>query len=405
MSLNETPSGERPHIAFFGKTNVGKSSLINAVTNQDLAIVSSVRGTTTDPVQKAMEILPLGPVLLIDTAGIDDQSILGEARMAKTEAVLAKTDLAVLVREAGTDLSEEERSILSRITGNGIPFLTVFNKADVLSDERLSEEQRKADDKTLFVSARDKKNIDTLRLKMAALLQTEDACSPVLVRDLVPKGGVAVLVVPIDSAAPKGRLILPQQQAIRDLLEGHAMSLVTDVDELPGALDLLTPSLVICDSQVFDRVSAMTPASIPLTSFSILMARYKGYLSEATEGLSALERLTDGSRILMAEGCTHHRQCEDIGTVKIPRWLKAHTGKDLVFDASSGGSFPENLTDYDLVVLCGGCMLNARAMQARMRRAREAGVPVTNYGILIAAMRGILSRATSCLTQGIPCSK
>ena len=390
MSLNETPKGERPHIAFFGRTNVGKSSLINAVTNQDLAIVSPLKGTTTDPVQKAMEILPLGPVLLIDTPGIDDESLLGQARIAKTKEVLGHTDLAVFVHEAGQSLTKEEKALLEHFKKEGILFLSVATKADCVACEQSDED--------LCVSAKTGYHIDTLRLKMAELLTKEkESTTNVLVRDLVGPEEVCLLVVPIDSAAPKGRLILPQQQVIRDLLEGHAIPMVVAPSELSHALTLVTPRLVICDSQVFAEVSAITDEAIPLTSFSILMARYKGYLHEAIRGVSAIKKLRSNDRILMAEGCTHHRQCDDIGSVKIPNWLRAHTGKDLLFETSSGNSFPTDLSSYALVVLCGGCMLNAKEMQTRMQRALDQNIPVTNYGILIAAMKGILQRSTKML--------
>ncbi|MCR5814110.1 MAG: [FeFe] hydrogenase H-cluster maturation GTPase HydF [Desulfovibrio sp.] len=390
MSLNDTPSGERPHIAFFGLTNTGKSSLVNALTNQDLAIVSEQKGTTTDPVQKAMEILPLGPVVLIDTPGLDDKTALGAQRIARSLRVLAHTDLAVLVTEAGKPLSDEEEAFVKKVQDEHLPLLRVANKADLLASCE--------PDKTIFsVSARTGYQIPQLREKLAQLLNEKVQAKPPLCRDLVGPGETCLLVIPIDSAAPKGRLILPQQQVLRDLLDGQAMAFVTSPQTLPQALKQVRPKLVVCDSQVFEQVAKETPQDIALTSFSILMARYKGYLAAAVEGVAAIERLQDGDTILMAEGCTHHRQCEDIGTVKIPRWLLAHTGKKLNFVTSSGTSFPEDLHDIALCVLCGGCMLNAREMQSRLRLALAQNVPVSNYGIVIAAMRGILQRSIAVL--------
>ena len=391
MSLNATPSGERPHIAFFGLTNAGKSSLVNALTGQDLAIVSGLKGTTTDPVQKAMEILPLGPCVLIDTPGLDDRSDLGAKRIARSLRVLAHTDLAVLVTEAGRSLSAEEQAFMQKVEAEHLPLLCVANKADLLAPEALQAQD------VFFVSARTGYQIHELREAIARKLsQNEEKARP-LCRDLVACGEFCLLVIPIDSAAPKGRLILPQQQVLRDLLEGQALGLVTSPKELPLALEKVRPKLVVCDSQVFEQVARQTPDDIALTSFSILMARYKGYLEAAVDGVQAIAKLQDGDTVLMAEGCTHHRQCEDIGTVKIPRWLKAHTGKNLHFVTSSGNSFPEDLSGIALCVLCGGCMLNARAMQSRLRLALSQNVPVTNYGIVIAAMRGILQRAISML--------
>ena len=391
MSLNDTPSGERPHIAFFGLTNAGKSSLVNAITGQDLAIVSEKKGTTTDPVQKAMEILPLGPCLLIDTPGLDDTSELGAKRIARSLRVLAHTDLAVLVTEAGRSLSREEQAFIQNVEAEHLPLLCVANKADLL--EPGAQETKDL----FFVSARTGYHIPELRETIAQRLCQNEQQKQVLCRDLVGCGEICLLVIPIDSAAPKGRLILPQQQVLRDLLEGQAIGLVTSPQTLPLALNKVRPKLVVCDSQVFDQVAEETPDSIALTSFSILMARYKGYLAAAVKGVQAIDQLKDGDTILMAEGCTHHRQCEDIGTVKIPRWLKAHTGKKLNFVTSSGNAFPEDLSGIALCVLCGGCMLNAREMQSRLRLALAQNVPVTNYGIVIAAMRGILPRAISML--------
>lgn len=391
MSLNATPSGERPHIAFFGLTNAGKSSLVNAITSQDLSIVSEQKGTTTDPVQKAMEILPLGPVVLIDTPGLDDASALGAKRIARSLRVLAHTDLAVLVTEAGKALTEAEEAFVRKVKDEGIPYLCVANKIDLCPNHA-------AIAKDCFpVSAKEGTGIASLREHMARLLSAPKEDTAILCRDLVGPSELCLLVIPIDSAAPKGRLILPQQQVIRDLLEGEALCLVTSPNRLDQALTTVHPKLVVCDSQIFDEVARKTPEDIALTSFSILMARYKGYLASAIAGVQAISQLEDGDTILMAEGCTHHRQCEDIGTVKIPRWLQAHTGKKLNFTTSSGPDFPRDLSGIALCVLCGGCMLNAREMQSRKDIALAQHVPVTNYGIVIAAMRGILKRATAML--------
>lgn len=386
-SMNETPSGERVHIAFFGRRNVGKSSLVNAFTGQELAVVSDVRGTTTDPVYKAMELLPLGPVQIIDTPGFDDEGALGEKRVQKTRQVLAKTDLAILVADAAAPLDEEERALLERIRGRGIPCLTVYNKADLL--DTIPE----ATKDTIWVSAKTGLHITALKEKAAALAARPGEGRP-LVSDLLGSGDVAVLVVPIDKAAPKGRLILPQQQVIRDALEAGASALVCRDTELAQTLDKLAapPRMVITDSQAFAQVSKIVPESVPLTSFSILMARYKGDLPLEVAGAAALRTLRDGDAVLIAEGCTHHRQCDDIGTVKLPRWVREYTGVQPDFHFCSGGEFPEDLTPYRLVIHCGGCMLGEREMQHRLHAAEAQGVPVVNYGVAIAQMNGILRR-------------
>ena len=388
MSMNNTPAGERVHIGFFGKRNAGKSSLLNAVTGQELAVVSPVEGTTTDPVYKAMELLPLGPVMLIDTPGFDDEGELGELRVKKTVQVLEKTDVAVLVADAGRGLVPCDEELIALFKEREIPYLIVFNKSD---------NNGKAEDNNItgvmYVSAKTGAGINELKEKLAAMLPDKEERR--LVADLVKPLDVVVLVVPIDSAAPKGRLILPQQQTIRDLLEAGAIPVVTRESELAESLARLRekPALVITDSQAFEEVAAIVPQEIPLTSFSILMARYKGFLKFAIEGASAIDRLRDGDRVLVAEGCTHHRQCDDIGTVKIPRFLKKYTGKELVIETSSGAGFPEDLTSYALIIHCGGCMLNEREVLRRMRFADRQGVPVTNYGIAIAKMKGILERS------------
>ena len=387
MSLNATPSGERVHIAFFGRRNAGKSSLVNAFTGQDLAIVSDVKGTTTDPVSKAMELLPLGPVQIIDTPGLDDEGELGTLRVQRTKLVLRKTDLAILVADATAPLRETEQALLDLCRARNIPWILVRSKADLL--EAIPE----AGADTIYVSAKTGYHIHELKELAARLALGTENRRP-LVSDLLQPGDTAVLVVPIDKAAPKGRLILPQQQVIRDALEAGAAALVCRETELNAALQGLNapPKLVVTDSQVFGKVAQIVPQSVPLTSFSILMARCKGDLALTVAGAAAVRNLKDGDRVLIAEGCTHHRQCEDIGTVKIPRWLAESTGKTLQYDFCSGVEFPEVLTPYALVVHCGGCTLNPKEMAARQRLAVDQAVPITNYGVLIAAVHGILPR-------------
>ena len=387
MSLNATPSGERVHIAFFGRRNAGKSSLVNAFTGQDLAIVSDVKGTTTDPVSKAMELLPLGPVQIIDTPGLDDEGELGTLRVQRTKLVLRKTDLAILVADATAPLGETEQALLDLCRARNIPWILVRSKADLL--EAIPE----AGADTIYVSAKTGYHIHELKELAARLALGTENRRP-LVSDLLQPGDTAVLVVPIDKAAPKGRLILPQQQVIRDALEAGAAALVCRETELAAALQGLNapPKLVVTDSQVFGKVAQIVPQSVPLTSFSILMARYKGDLALTVAGAAAIRNLKDGDRVLIAEGCTHHRQCEDIGTVKIPRWLAESTGRTLQYDFCSGVEFPEDLTPYALVVHCGGCTLNPKEMAARQRLAVDQAVPITNYGVLIAAVHGILPR-------------
>ncbi len=395
--MNNTPAGERVHIGFFGKRNAGKSSLLNAVTGQELAVVSPVEGTTTDPVYKAMELLPLGPVMLIDTPGFDDEGQLGEQRVKKTKQVLDKTDAAVLVADAAEGLTACDEELIALFQEREIPYIVAYNKSDLGCAAPITGRSPQRADKiitdVMYVSAVTGEGIHALKEKLAAMLPDKEERH--LAADLVKPLDVVVLVTPIDSAAPKGRLILPQQQTIRDLLEAGAVCAVTRETELAQTLSKLRekPALVITDSQVFEEAAAVVPQEIPLTSFSILMARYKGFLQLAIEGASMIDRLQDGDRVLIAEGCTHHRQCDDIGTVKIPRFLKKYTGKDLVTETSSGTGFPEDLTPYALIIHCGGCMLNEREVLRRMRFAAGQGTPVTNYGIAIAKMKGILARS------------
>ena len=386
MSLNNTPSGERVHIGFFGRRNAGKSSVVNAVTGQDLAVVSDVKGTTTDPVSKAMELLPLGPVMIIDTPGFDDEGMLGQLRVRKTRQVLNKTDIAVLVTDGTEPLQDTDRQLLELFREKEIPYLVVRNKSDLLEHIPAEAEGE------IHVSALTGKNIHELKERIAALRPDESRKR--LIGDKLRPGDLAVLVVPIDKAAPKGRLILPQQQTIRDILEARASALVVQETELEQTLSRLgKPELVITDSQVFGSVSKIVPRDVPLTSFSILMARYKGLLEEAVKGAAAVENLKDGDTVLVAEGCTHHRQCNDIGTVKIPQWLRKYTGKNLNIRACSGTEFPEDLSGFALVIHCGGCMLGEREVRYRMKCAADQGVPITNYGTLIAYLNGILGRS------------
>lgn len=398
MSMNQTPMSERVHIGFFGKRNAGKSSVMNAVTGQDLAVVSEVKGTTTDPVYKSMELLPLGPVVMMDTPGIDDEGELGSLRVKKSYQVLNKTDAAVLVIDGTIGASEEDRALLDRIRKKNIPFVVVINKkelADKAVEKRVKEELALNDSQTAFVSASTGEGIYELKEQIAAIAAVEEP-EKYLVRDLLDPSDIAVLVVPIDSAAPKGRLILPQQQTIRDILEADAVSVVVKETELKNVLGQFKkkPKMVITDSQAFEQVSADTPDDILLTSFSILMARYKGNLEQAVHGVTALDSLENGDIVLISEGCTHHRQCDDIGTVKIPRWIREYTGgKEIRIETTSGTEFPDDLTKYKLIIHCGGCMLNEREMKYRLSCAADQGVPMTNYGIMIAYVKGILKRS------------
>ena len=385
--MNQTPAGERVHIAFFGRRNAGKSSLVNAFTGQEMAIVSDVKGTTTDPVSKAMELLPLGPVQIIDTPGIDDEGALGELRVRRTRQVLNKTDLAILVVDAGIGMTAVEEELVSLLKQKNVPWILAWNKSDLL------EKIPAGEGNTIWVSALTGLHIHELKELAAKTALKEEAKRP-LVSDLLEPGEVAVLVVPIDKAAPKGRLILPQQQTIRDILEAGASALVCRDSELPQTLERLAqpPKIVITDSQVFGKVSKMVPREVPLTSFSILMARYKGDLPLAVAGAAAVDSLKDGDKVLIAEGCTHHRQCDDIGTVKIPNWIRKRTGVEPEFIFSSGNSFPEDLSQFKMVIHCGGCTLPEREMKYRLACANDQGIPVTNYGILIAYLNGILKR-------------
>lgn len=407
MSMNSTPSSERVHIGIFGKRNAGKSSLINAMTGQSLSIVSQVEGTTTDPVQKAMELLPLGPVVLIDTPGIDDEGELGKLRVARTYQMLNKSDIALLVLDARDGMTEEDEKLLLKIREKKIPVLVALNQCDLLEKEEMDSRIRETQEKiqkmagesamtteVLEVSAATGYHIFELKEKLAHLVPEEND-GPRIVADLLDTEKIAVLVVPIDKAAPKGRLILPQQQTIRDILEAGAACVVVRDTELEATLRKLQGQvgIVITDSQAFGKVSKIVPPEIPLTSFSILFARYKGELEPFLAGVNALEKLEDGDKVLISEGCTHHRQCDDIGTVKIPRWITEYTGKKLEFSFSSGGGFPDDLTPYRMIVHCGACMLNAREVHYRIACAQDAGIPITNYGMLIAKIKGILERS------------
>ena len=402
MSLNDTPSGERIHIGFFGRRNAGKSSVVNAVTGQDLAVVSQVEGTTTDPVKKAMELLPMGPVVIIDTPGFDDEGMLGELRVRKTREILARTDVAVLVVDGTRGMCDCDHELLGLFQERKIPYIIALNKTDLIPDSNKPmadhETGNSRPENSVAVSAKTGEGIYALKEKIADIYRVWKAgqgIEPRLVADLLNRGDQVILVIPIDKAAPKGRLILPQQQVIRDLLDARCSAICIQEDRVRETIDSLRtpPAMVITDSQVFASVQKDVPEEIPLTSFSILMARYKGFLETAVLGAAHIDRLRDGDRVLIAEGCTHHRQCDDIGTVKIPRWLHTRTQKNISIETSSGNEFPEDLTPYALVIHCGGCMLNGREMQSRIGRAVSQGVPVTNYGTAIAYMNGILRRS------------
>lgn len=391
MSLQSTPSANRIHIGFFGKRNVGKSSTVNAFTGQALAVVSDTKGTTTDPVFKSMELLPLGPVMIVDTPGFDDEGSLGALRVQKAKQVLRKVDIAVLVADATEGCGTWERELVRLFEQRDIPYIIAYNKSDLITSKELQNQH------AIYISAKTGEGIQALKEAVASL-RTEQAQKPIAA-DLIQAGDTVLLVVPLDSAAPKGRLILPQVQTIRDILDAGAQALCIREDEVSRALANLKqpPALVITDSQVFETVAANVPREIALTSFSILMARYKGYLTAAVQGMSALNRLENGDRVLIAEGCTHHRQCEDIGTVKIPRWLKQFTQKNLRIETCSGTEFPEDVRQYKAVIHCGGCMLNEREVKYRMNTCLEQGVAFMNYGIFIAYVNGILERAVEML--------
>ena len=386
MSLNSTPVSERIHIGFFGRRNAGKSSVVNAVTNQQISVVSDVKGTTTDPVTKTMELLPMGPVVIIDTPGFDDEGALGEQRVKRTKQVLNRVDVAVLIVDGTVGKTAADNELISLFKSKQIPYIIAYNKCD-LTDKTYAD--------GISVSAVENININLLKETIARLGKTEN--TRVICSDLVSEGDLTVLVIPIDTAAPKGRLILPQQQTIRDLLDTGATAIMVRDTELEATLNNLgkKPSLVITDSQVFHKVKYIVPDDIRLTSFSILMARYKGFLETAVKGAVAIDRLQDGDKVLIAEGCTHHRQCDDIGTVKIPRWLKQRTQKDIIIETASGKGFPEDLSPYKLIIHCGGCMLNEKEVQYRRKFAGDSAVPFTNYGIAIAYMQGILKRTLS----------
>ena len=403
MSMNQTPASERVHIGFFGRRNAGKSSVMNAVTGQDLAVVSDVRGTTTDPVYKSMELLPLGPVVMMDTPGIDDEGELGALRVRKSYQVLNKTDAAVLVIDGGVGVTPEDKALLKRIREKKIPYVIAVNKKELAAPdalEKIVDELNSEDGQIIAVSAATGEGIDELKEQIAAAADTEEP-ERYIVRDLLKPSDMAVLVVPIDKAAPKGRLILPQQQTIRDILEADAVSVVVKETELKNVLGQFQnkPKMVITDSQAFERVAADTPEDILLTSFSILFARYKGDLAAVVKGVTSLDTLEDGDAILISEGCTHHRQCDDIGTVKLPRWIREYTGKEIRIETTSGTEFPDDLTKYKMIVHCGGCMLNEREMKYRLKCAEDQGVPMTNYGITIAYMKGILKRSVEVFPE------
>lgn len=394
MGLNDTPSGVRVHIGFFGRRNAGKSSIVNAVTGQNLSVVSDVLGTTTDPVSKSMELLPMGPVTVIDTPGFDDLGELGALRVQQTRRVLEKTDVAVLVTDGTEKKSQTEAELISLFKERNIPYIIAVNKSDLSGFHGGNAENE------IAVSAKTKSGIFELKEKIAALSPKEAENTRIISDELTP-GSVVVLVTPIDAAAPKGRMILPQQQTMRDILDYGSIPVLCREFELEQALNALKnpPAMVITDSQAFGVVSKIVPESVPLTSFSILFARFKGYLEGAVKGAFALEKLQGGEKILISEGCTHHRQCGDIGTVKLPNWIKKFTGKEFEFEFTSGGTFPNDLSPYALVVHCGGCMLNAREVTSRMHRAETAGVPMTNYGVLIAHIHGILTRSLSVFPE------
>ncbi|MDP4117963.1 MAG: [FeFe] hydrogenase H-cluster maturation GTPase HydF [Bacillota bacterium] len=391
MSLNDLPSAERTHIAFFGRRNAGKSSVINAVTGQNLSIVSAEKGTTTDPVKKAMEILPLGPVVIIDTAGIDDEGSLGKLRVAKSMETLNKTDIAVIVIDSVAGIGESEKKLIETIKQRKLPYILCYNKSDLVCPEIKYENE-------ITVSAVNGKGINELKELIGNFIRPKN--TPIL-SDLISEGDTVVLVTPIDEAAPKGRLILPEQMVLREVLDSHAVAIVIQDGELEEALKRLKdkPRLVVCDSQVFGVVSKIVPKDVHLTSFSILMLRYKLSLKTAVEGAKTLDKLKDGDNILISEGCTHHRQCNDIGTVKLPNWIKSYTGKNLNFFFTAGGEFPASLTKYALVIHCGACMLNDSAIRSRMIFSEKQGVPFTNYGIVISKMHGILDRALEVFGQ------
>lgn len=394
MGLNDTVSAQRIHIGFFGMRNAGKSSLVNAVTNQELSVVSNVKGTTTDPVKKAMELLPLGPVLIIDTPGLDDEGELGEKRISKSRKILTQADIAVLAVDSTVGLRNDDKNLIKEFENRNLPYIIAYTKCDLLN------QRNKLKDNEIYVSSTDKTGINVLK-ELIGRLYKDVQRDKLIVADLLSPNDVVVLVTPIDESAPKGRLILPQQQVLRELLDANCIAVVCQPEELSQAISKLNskPKMVITDSQAFEYVSNNLPKEIPLTSFSILFARYKGNLDTLVSGAKAIDKLKDGDRLLISEGCTHHRQCNDIGTVKLPRWLEEFTGARLDYDFSSGGDFPEDLADYSLVIHCGGCMINEREMNNRINKCRAQGVPIVNYGVAIAHMHHILDRALSPLSS------
>ena len=388
MSLNQTVSAERIHISFFGMRNAGKSSIVNAITGQSLSVVSDVKGTTTDPVKKAMELLPLGPVVITDTPGIDDEGVLGEKRVEKTREILAKTDIAVLVADAVKGLSSADNALLKEFEERKLPFLIVFNKCDLL------ESVPETEGNTVYASAKNGTNITLIKEKLGEFAKSVKT-EKFIIADLIKEDDLVILVTPIDESAPKGRLILPQQLTLREILDKRAIAITCQDTQLKKTLESLShkPALVITDSQVFGKVSPIVPEDIPLTSFSVLMARYKGELDSLTKGSEKLKSLKDGDKVLISEGCTHHRQCNDIGTVKIPQWIRDYSGAEPEFSFTSGGEFPKDLSDYALIVHCGGCMLTEKEMQNRISQANAQSIPIVNYGMAIATMNGILERS------------
>ena len=391
--INQTPNADRVHIGFFGKRNAGKSSVVNAVTGQKLSIVSDVKGTTTDPVSKAMELLPVGPVVIIDTPGIDDEGLVGEMRVRRARQILNKTDVAVLIIDGVAGKSQTDEDLIKLFEEKALPYIIVYNKSDLSGQQDLKENE-------ISVSAMTGENINELKERIAKLAKTEQNKKRII-GDFLDPSDIVVLVTPIDGSAPKGRMILPQVQTIRDILDGSAMCVVTQTEQLKAALDSLKepPKMVVTDSQAFSIVKDIVPETVPLTSFSILFANYKGVLKTAAAGAASVEKLKDGDTVLISEGCTHHRQCEDIGTVKLPNWIKKHTDKSINFEFTSGGEFPDDLSKYSLIVHCGGCMLNEREVLYRQKCAQDQGVPFTNYGTLIAYMNGILKRSAEIFSD------
>lgn len=389
MSLTSITKSERPHISFFGCTNSGKSSLVNGITNQNLAVVSDVRGTTTDPVEKAMEILPLGPVVIIDTAGINDKdNQLGELRIQKTKQVLDKTDIAVLVIDSSIGFQDEDKELIEEFKKRKINYLVVYNKSDLINTINIDNK-----DDVLYVSAKNGDGINELKEKLGHIINEHRREEKFIIRDKLKAGDVVILVIPIDESAPKGRIILPQQNTLREILDAHASAICCQTDELESVLKVVKPKYVITDSQVFNQVKSIVPEDIILTSFSILMANYKGSLNKLLDGANQISKLKDGDTVLISEGCTHHRQCNDIGTVKFPKWIKDFSQKNVNFEFTQGGEFPQDLSKYSLIIHCGGCMLNEQEMKSRTKRAVEQGIHIVNYGMAIAYMNGILDRA------------